>query len=230
MWTTNLGSLKAVTPVVGDCFRGFFFSIPHMDLITCMKPAIALLVDRYGRFEQRVRHHTERWCRPFCSACRQVCCQAGFCAETRESRFLMRVVRRFSGHAVFSPSNGWLSSTGCTLVAGRPPVCYEFLCRPITDAVSSDPKRRYAMRVSSMLVSHVGMRAIGGRHLVEATRAADLDRVNPERFIARLDEAEKAFCIVADILDGQPSGSGIQALSRIVTPPRNDDQEIRRVM
>ena len=86
------------------------------------------------------------------------------------------------------------------------------------------------MRVSSMLITHVGRRAIGDRHLVEATHATDLNRVNPERFMARLDEAEKTFCVVAGILDGQPSAADIQALSRIVTPLRTDDQEIRRLM
>lgn len=195
-----------------------------------MKSDITRLVDRYGHFEQRLRQHTERWCRPFCSVCRHVCCRVHFCVETGESVFLRRVVKRFSDRSVFSLSHGWLTATGCALAAGHPPVCYEFLCRHISDAVSGDPCRHYALQVSSLLITHVGRRALGGRHLVEITRASDLNRVNPDRFMNRLREAEIAFQAVVDILDGRSSKADIQALFRIVRPPWTDDQEIRRLM
>lgn len=45
------------------------------------------------------------------------------------------------------------------------------------------------MHVSSMLDHTRGKRTIGRQPLVAATHAADLNRVNPERFMARLDEA-----------------------------------------
>jgi hypothetical protein len=150
--------------------------------------------------------------------------------ESRESVFLRLVAKRFSDRSVFSLSHGWLTATGCALVAGHPPVCYEFLCRHIFDAVSGDPFRHYALRVSSLLITHVGKHAIGGRHLVEITHASDLNRVDPERFMTRFREAEKAFQAVVDVLDGRSSNADIQALARIVRPPWTDDQEIRRLM
>jgi hypothetical protein len=150
--------------------------------------------------------------------------------ETRESVFLKLVAKRFSDRSVFSPSHGWLTATGCALVAGRPPVCYEFLCRPISNTVSGDPYRHHALKVSSMLITHMGKHAIGGRHLVEITQADDLNRIDPDRFMTRFREAEKAFHAVVNVLDCRSSDADIQALYRIVRPPRTDDPEIRRLM
>jgi len=184
---------------------------------------ISKLINRYGRLEQQVRIQMEQRCRASCSRCKRVCCRIHFCAETRESAFLDRVVRRFSPTAEFDPHRGWLSPAGCTLVAGRPPVCYEFLCNDIPDAVSMDLDRRHAMLALSMLITHAGRRAIGGRHLVEATRDADLSRINTRRFMARLDEAEAALADVVAVLDGRrPEGAAENTLSRIIPPPRTD--------
>ena len=184
---------------------------------------ITTMIDRYGRLEQRVRMQMERQCQATCSHCRQVCCRIHFCAETRESAFLQRVVRRFSPKAEFDPQCGWLSPAGCTLVAGRPPVCYEFLCGDIPGALSGDIHHRHGMLALSMLITHTGRRAIGGRHLVEATRDADLRRIHPQRFMARLDEAEAALEEVVAVLDGRRSyGAAARTLSRIAPPPRTD--------
>jgi len=180
------------------------------------------MVERYGEFEQRVQRQMEQRCRPACSVCRNVCCRPHFCAEARESAFLRRVVRRFSPQAVFDKKLGWLSPKGCTLVAGRPPVCYEFLCGDIPDAVSADSHRRWAMLALSMLVTHVGRRIFGSRHLVEATDASRLTRIHGERFAARLDEAEAALTEAEAILDGRRTIVAGPNLSRIVPPPRTE--------
>jgi hypothetical protein len=178
------------------------------------------LIDRYVQFEQRVRRWTDRWCRPFCSTCDAVCCRSDFCLETRQSAFLARVVRQTAPESVFDTTRGWLGATGCSLVAGRPPVCYEFLCSDICNAVAGDSDRRHALLAASMVLSHAGKRVLGGRHLVEATRSADLNRINEKRFMTRLVEAEAAFQAAAYILGGRPSTAGIRALTRIVPPPR----------
>ena len=185
---------------------------------------ITTMIDRYGQLEQRVRTQMEQRCRASCSRCRRVCCRAHFCSETRESAFLNRVAGRFSPNAKFDPRYGWLSPAGCTLVAGRPPVCYEFLCNEIPDAVSMDIYRRHAMLALSMLITHVGRRIFGGRHLVEATRDADLSRIHLQRFMVRMDEVEAALADVVAVLDGmQPDGAAARTLSRILPPPRTDD-------
>jgi len=178
------------------------------------------MIERYGEFEQRVQQQMEKHCRPACSVCRNVCCRPHFCAESRQSAFLERVVHRFSPRAAFDRKSGWLSSEGCTLVAGRPPVCYEFLCGNIPDAVSADTCRRWAMLVLSMLVTHVGRRIYGSRHLVEATDASDLTRIHGERFAARMEEAASALAEAATILDGRRTVAAGPNLSRIVPLPR----------
>ena len=181
---------------------------------------IKKIVQRYGEFEQRVRQWTEKWCRPYCSVCRHVCCRAHYCDESRQSAFLECVVRQFSPRSVFSPTHGWLGQKGCALVAGRPPVCYEFICRPIADGVAGEPLLSHALRVASMVVTHVGQKAIGRHHLVEATRPADLKRIKPERFFSRLDRAEAAFDLAADLLDGRRATGPTDLWAGIVSPPK----------
>ncbi|BBO86345.1 hypothetical protein [Desulfosarcina ovata] len=182
-------------------------------------PVLTPLIDDYGRFEKQVRHFTEKLCGPFCSRCGKVCCRAHFCDETRQSPFLARVAAMFSPESTFSLTHGWLAATGCSLVAGRPPVCYEFLCHDINDALGDDPDCRHALLTLSMLMTHVGRRAIGGRHLVEATRPADLQRLRPDRFMARLDEARAALTAASEVFSGHRTAAGRQAMTRIVLPP-----------
>jgi hypothetical protein len=147
--------------------------------------------------------------------------------ETRESVFLKRVVRRHTPHAGFDSVHGWLGPDGCRLVAGRPPVCYEFLCRDIPHAIQGDPHRRHAMLTLSMLVTHLGKRAVGDRHLVELTDEAALMRIAGSRFYARLAQAEAAFEAAVGLLDGQLSDDATVLLSRIVAPPRAATQKTK---
>jgi hypothetical protein len=200
-----------------------------LDVMGSKRPAnetIDRLVERYGRLEQQVRLLTEQLCRPACSACRRVCCRIDFCLEARESIFLTRVVDRFSPDAVFDPTSGWLTRTGCALVAGRPPVCYEFLCGEIPDAVSADHRRRHAMLVLSMLLTHAGRKVACGRHLVEIVDGEGLHRIQFRRFNQRLDEAEEAFAAADAILRGGGPGAGTQTLTRIVSSPRMDKRRL----
>lgn len=178
------------------------------------------LIDAYSGFEQRVRQEMERRCRPFCTVCRQVCCRIHFCVETRESVFLARVVSRHSPHVAFDPVHGWLGPDGCRLVAGRPPVCYEFVCRDIPDALHGNPHRRHAMVTLGMLVSHLGKRVLGGRHLVELTDETALMQITQSRFSANLVQAEAAFLAAVALLNGEWLDDASVLLSRIAGSPR----------
>lgn len=177
------------------------------------------LVDAYGRFEQQVRQWTENRCGHFCAHCQAVCCRNHYCDETRQSVFLTAVARHFSSQSVYHPSNGWLTPTGCSLVAGRPPVCYEFLCRRISSAFGTDPILRHALLAVSMAMTHVGRRAIGGRHLVTAMDQGDLKRIRPDRLMTRLDEARAAFRVAADLFAHRPPARPVETLLCIVPAP-----------
>ncbi len=181
-----------------------------------MKSDIETLIECYGVLEQQVRQQMERLCGRFCSICQKVCCRSHFCEETLESVFLKHVAERFSPKSVFHPTDGWLSSNGCTLVAGRPPVCYEFSCKEISSSMCDDPDCRYALLVLSGVMTYVGKKAVGGRHLVELTRLSDLNRIRSNRFIKRLDEAQSAYFSVIDVLDGRLSSSSAYVLQKIL--------------
>lgn len=173
----------------------------------------------YAAFEQTVRQWTDGRCGPFCKTCRAVCCRAHFCDETRQSAFLARVAAHASPQSDYHAATGWLTPAGCGLKAGRPPVCYEFLCLRITTALDGDPLKRHALLAASMLMTHVGRRALGGRHLVTLTRRRDLARIRVERLMDRLDEAGAALAAAVDVFAGRRSGNPQAAFARIAPAP-----------
>jgi len=68
-------------------------------------------------------------------------------------------------------------------------------------------------------MTYVGKKAIGGRHVVEVTRSADLNRINAKRFLSRLDQAEAVFDLAADFLDGRQVSARSDLFSSIVSEP-----------
>ncbi|MGD8298970.1 MAG: hypothetical protein PVG67_21400, partial [Desulfobacterales bacterium] len=114
-----------------------------------------------------------------------------------------------------NPQKAWLSETGCRLPVGRPPVCYEFLCANILDAQQTGI-HRYAMIVLSKLVSHIGKKALGSRHLIEVMDPADLKKIRYSRFEKRLSEARNAFDVVQLFLSGDKlENDALKVLSKI---------------
>ena len=82
------------------------------------------------------------------------------------------------------------------------------------------PMARYAMNVLSKLITHIGWRALGRRHLVEIMDPADLAAINSDAFERRLIQALKALQVVKSILAHEPlPEDGAACLSRIARPP-----------
>ena len=149
----------------------------------------------YAAFEAEVRaFSSELWFR-WCSTCPKVCCKAVYCRETIESPFLFLLLKKYPHPISNITQKGWLSEAGCKLSVGRPPVCYEFLCATILDA-RQPGIQRYAMIVLSKLISHIGKKALGSRHLIEVMDPADLKKVRYSRFEKRFSEARKAFDVL----------------------------------
>ena len=169
----------------------------------------------YAAFESEVRvFSTQLWFQ-WCSNCRAVCCKAVYCRETVESPFLLLLLKKYSQRVFTSPQTTWLSETGCKLAVGRPPVCYEFLCGNILDAQQTEVNR-YAMMVLSKLVSHIGKKALGSRHLIEVMDPDDLKKVRYSRFEKRLLEARNAFDVVQLFFRGHELEKGaLKVLSKI---------------
>jgi hypothetical protein len=160
-----------------------------------MKVELHQILEEYAAFETAVRQQISDFCAPHCSVCALVCCRPDFCRENIDSPFLNLLSAKILQNAAYSAGHGWLTSSGCALSTGRPPVCYQFNCDKIIDALP-DNLNRYLARVLSNLVPHIGKRALGDRHLAEIMDFAQLKKVKHGRFEKRLDEARNALQVI----------------------------------
>ena len=174
------------------------------------------ILREYAAFESEVRVFSSQLWVQWCSNCREVCCKAVYCRETFESPFLFLLLNKYSHQHNNNTQKAWLSEAGCRLSVGRPPVCYEYLCANILDAQQTEVYR-YAMIVLSKLVSHIGKRALGSRHLIEVMDPADLKKIRYSRFEKRLSEARNAFDVVQLFLSGHKlENDALKVLSKIL--------------
>ena len=150
------------------------------------------ILEEYAAFEAEVRQQLANICAPYCSICVRVCCRPEYCRENIDSPFLTLLSSGNSTNSVYSADRGWLTSSGCALSVGRPPVCYQFICRKIFDSLPDDT-HRYLLGVLSELVVHAGKRAFGGNHLVEIMEVGKLERIDAKRLGNRLTEARNAL-------------------------------------
>ena len=173
------------------------------------------ILKAYAMFESKVRVFSTNLWFQWCSNCRVVCCKAVYCRETVESPFLLLLLKKYSQQGFAGSQKTWLSDTGCKLSVGRPPVCYEFLCNNILDAQPTE-MHRYAMTVLSKLISHIGKKALGSRHLIEIMDPADLKKVRYSRFEKRLLEARNAFDVIQLFFRGRElETDDLKVLSKI---------------
>ncbi len=173
------------------------------------------ILREYAAFESEVSGFSSELWFQWCSNCREVCCKELYCRETFESPFLFILLNKYSHQLFNNTQESWLSEAGCRLSIGRPPVCYEFLCANILDAQQTGI-HRYAMIVLSKLVSHIGKKALGSRHLIEVMDPDDLKKIRYSRFEKRLSEARNAFDVVQLFLSGDKlENDALKVLSKI---------------
>lgn len=117
-------------------------------------------------------------CAPFCSVCSECCCNKDFCSEALDS-FWLRLIWAEQGYALsqYDDSKGWLLSDGCRLNAGRPPVCYEYLCNKIMEKISTGAYMDNLKGIAS-LPALAGKNALGNRHLITLSPEQILKRIN----------------------------------------------------
>ena len=176
------------------------------------------ILKAYTEFEAEVRAFSSELWFQWCSICRKVCCKSVYCRETYESPFLFLLTKKLYHQVFYGTQQDWLSEAGCKLSVGRPPVCYEFLCSNILDA-QQPGMQRYAMIVLSKLMSHIGKRALGSRHLIEVMDPADLKKVRYSRFQKRLSEARNAFDALQLFFSGHKlENDAMKVLSKISRP------------
>jgi hypothetical protein len=136
-----------------------------------------MAVLEYQSLEQKVNQLVVQVCKPFCSTCSNCCCKIDFCSESFDSYWL-RMTWELSGYSrsQYDDSIGWLSSDGCRLTTGRPPVCYEHLCNRIISETPDD--RLDGVKGVSRLLSSAGKNALGNRHLITLSSEQILSRMN----------------------------------------------------
>jgi hypothetical protein len=180
---------------------------------------LSKIIREYVAFEKIVRLQITAICAPHCSNCNTLCCGPDYCRENIDSPFLKTISSKRRPPKAFSPDHGWLTPAGCALTAGRPPVCYQFNCDKIMDALPGEFSR-YLIRVLSSLVSYIGKRALGNRHLVEIMDPVLLHKVKHERFGRRLGEAREALQIIRSFnRHGILKPPSLGTLSKILPPP-----------
>lgn len=186
-----------------------------------MKAELLQILEEYAAFETSVRQRITDFCAPHCSKCELICCRPEFCRENIDSPFLNLLSSGILKIAAYNAGHGWLTSSGCALSTGRPPVCYQFNCNKIINALPDD-QHRYIFQVLSNLVPHIGKRALGQRHLVEIMNADKLEQVKIARFRMRLSEARQALQTIDSICkNGLPTVPIPTDLAKIVPIPRS---------
>jgi hypothetical protein len=153
-----------------------------------------------------------------CGLCTACCCRADVCEETTQSAFLSLLLdRQGIRTADMDDRYGWLDLTGCLLTYGRPPICYSFFCDELLGRLP-DEENRFVVLTLGRLVHHIGLNALGARHLVEIADAGDLEKVDADLILQRLDEAGVAFDVIEEYLrTGRLSVSAREALDCIST-------------
>jgi len=186
-----------------------------------MNAELRQILEEYAALETEVRQQIADFCAPHCSVCELVCCHPEFCRENIDSPFLNLLSSKILRNAAYNAERGWLTSTGCALSTGRPPVCYQFNCNKIIDALPDD-QHRYLFRVLSELVPFIGKRSLGSRHLVEIMDLAQLKKVSLNRFGRRLNDAREALHVIQSFNRPDFSkASTLATLSRVVPIPRS---------
>lgn len=147
----------------------------------------------YAHLEKRIGGLIRRLCAGFCRKCADCCCREDICRESIDSSWLTLVWGLADNHiSQYDKIDGWLAASGCQIIAGRPPVCYEFFCDDILNVFDSGPFRDELKQLSK-LISITGKRALGNRHLVVLSAEEIALRLNCGKFSDRIANSIKLF-------------------------------------
>ncbi len=164
-------------------------------------PVSKEIMNEYSALESDVRVLVSGRLGPVCSLCTSCCCTPDICEESLDSAFLRWVRECGPSEILFCDRFGWLTTEGCGLSVGRPPVCYEYYCNEIVDSFSTQD--RQVMRILGRLLTWVGARAVGNQHLVEIMDDdALIQGLDSKKLLSRLRIAREALCGVQNGLKG----------------------------
>lgn len=185
-----------------------------------MKTELKHLLEEYAELERGVQELIRAQCGPVCGLCTVACCcRADICEEAMESPFL-RLLHRRTG--LESDAYGFLTESGCTLPAGRPPVCYEFFCEELLENLPDNLHRRM-LRTLGALPMHAGQDPSSDTHLVEIINEEELEHLSFQRLEKQMQESFQCLEIVqAFFTEGTLPDSADRVLSKITFSEEND--------
>jgi hypothetical protein len=147
----------------------------------------------YIDLEKRIRSIMHRLFEPFCEKCSNCCCKEDICRESIDSAWLTLVRNILDSRTLqYNEADGWLSSSGCRLAAGRPPVCYEYLCTNILNSCRGC-KFLDNLKQLSKLLSITGTKSLGHKHLVALSTEEIATRLNPTKLSTRISNSNRSF-------------------------------------
>jgi len=177
-----------------------------------------MVIRKYTDFERNVITTQWKYCEAYCTSCSTLCCHPDICIETMDSAFLRLLRKHYHANLQYNNTTGWLTKNGCALSVGRPPVCHEFLCSSVTESFCTS-LHNYVIYIITKLVSYVGVRAYGSRHLVEIRQADNLHNINHPRLFNRLSQGIRALDSCNEFLENKAlSYSSFRSLVRIRKP------------
>ncbi len=180
-----------------------------------------MFIKKYTDFERNVRTTQWKYCEAYCKSCKNICCHPDICIETMDSAFLRLIRKHYHSNLQYNNDTGWLTKNGCALSVGRPPVCHEFLCSSVTESFCT-ALHNYVIYIIAKLVSYVGVRAYGSRHLVEITHMNNLQNINQSRLFNRLSQGIRALDACKEFLENKAlSDSSFSSLVRIRKPQKS---------
>lgn len=155
--------------------------------------SIESIIHPYIELECAVRELMGQLVSHTCGMCTACCCRVDICEETLQSAFLALLLKdQELGAKDLDDRYGWLDQRGCSLDYGRPPICYAYFCDQLLARLPDDDAR-LATRVLGQLLHHVGRNALGEWHLVEIRNSDDLEKVDFDAILERMDEAQTAL-------------------------------------
>ena len=184
-------------------------------------PTFKSALDGYAELESEIRTMISGLFGEVCALCTSSCCTPDICEESEYSAFLRAVRVAHGKPSAFCDRFGWLTERGCGLTVGRPPVCYGFFCNEILDSMQE--RERIILRVLGRLLSWVGERAAGTRHLVEFGDDASLSEINASRLIERIGVARTALLGVKSAFNTERLSLEQQDAVRRVSPSAEFD-------
>lgn len=154
------------------------------------------LIATYIELETDIQHLMTSMCTDACALCTACCCRADICEEVGQSAFLSLLLKEQNrSNDQMDDRFGWLDNNGCSLEYGRPPICYAYFCDQLLMRFP-DEDARYVAKVLGQLLTFIGENALDDWHLTEITQASDLEKVNVDSVMERIEEAQSVFEVI----------------------------------